>query len=203
MSAPLHRVTCPCGWIGYRQRPQSRDCPACGLDRAKLAAVWLAGCAPHRGRCCYLVEIRPAYRHASHYLGFTTNLPRRWRDHLAGGYDPQTHRNRGPGSRLIAAALYAGCTVELVRVWYGGQARALEQRLKQRHKPGSVRSGAARSLRPLCPVCSPGALRRYPDLPDAAPPRRRRFVHDPHVWDAAREWDLAFPELAYGAGAAR
>jgi hypothetical protein len=25
-----------------------------------------------------------------------------------------------------------------------------------------------------------------------------RFRHDPQVWDADREWDLAFPELAYG-----
>jgi hypothetical protein len=23
-------------------------------------------------------------------------------------------------------------------------------------------------------------------------------VHDPVVWDADREWDLAFPHLAYG-----
>jgi hypothetical protein len=28
--------------------------------------------------------------------------------------------------------------------------------------------------------------------------RRARFGHDPQVWDADREWDLAFPELAYG-----
>jgi hypothetical protein len=124
---------------------------------------------------------------------FTADLPRRWAEHQA-----------GHGSRLLAAALAAGCQVELVRVWYGAQARALEQRLKQRRKPASTRCGAARSLRPLCPVCNPaGWWRRYPDLADAPPPRRRRFVHDPTVWDAAREWDLAFPELAYGAGAAR
>ncbi len=130
---------------------------------------------------------------------FTTNLPRRWPEHLAGGYDPITHRNRGPGSRLLAAALHAGCTVELVRVWYGSQARALEQRLKQRRKPGSLRAGAAGSLKPLCPVCNPaGWWRRYPDLPDPAPPPpRRRFVHDPAVWDATAEWNLAFPALAY------
>jgi hypothetical protein len=195
---PVHRVECPCGWIGYRLRPAARDCPACGIDRSKLRPVWLAGCAPHRGRCCYLAHIHPAYRHAQHYLGFTTNLPARWRDHLAGGYDPTTHRNNGNGSRLLAAALHAGCTVELARVWYGSQARTLEQRLKQRRKPGSLRAGAARSLRPLCPVCDPGALRRYPDLPDPPPPPpRRRFVHDPGTWDAAAEWNLAFPELVY------
>jgi hypothetical protein len=161
--------------------------------------VWLAGCAPHRGRCCYLAEISPAYRHAQHYLGFTTNLPRRWRQHLAGGYDPVSHRNRGPGSRLLAAALHAGCQVELVRVWYGTQARTLEQRLKQRRKPGSLRSGAAGSLKPLCPLCNPaGWSRRYPNLPDPPPPPpRRRLVHDPVLWDATAEWNRAFPELAY------
>jgi hypothetical protein len=196
---PVHRVECPCGWIGYRLRPAARDCPACGIDRSKLRPVWLAGCAPHRGRCCYLGHLWPApYRHAQHYLGFTTNLPARWRHHLAGGYDPATHKATGKGSRLIAAALHHGYTVELVRVWYGEQARTLEQRLKQRRKPGSLRAGAARSLRPLCPVCDSGALRRYPDLPDPPPPLpRRRFVHDPVLWDPNAEWNRAFPELAY------
>jgi len=134
------------------------------------------------------------YRHAGHYLGFTTNLPVRWPQHLAGGYDPATHKSTGRGARLLAAAIHAGCTVELVRVWYGTQARALEQRLKQRRKSGSLRAGAAGSLKPLCPVCNPGALRRYPNLPDPPPPPRpRRFVHDPLVWDAEAEWDRAFP----------
>ncbi len=202
---PVHRVECACGWVGYRLNPWGRDCPACGTDGSKLRPVWLAGCAPRRGRCCYLAEIWPPYQHASHYLGFTTDLRRRWPEHLAGGYDPTTHKNHGNGSRLLAAALHAGCQVELVRVWHGQQARALEQRLKQRRKPnaGSLRAGAARSLKPLCPVCSPdGWWRRYPDLPDPPPPPRpRRFVPDPEVWDADAEWDQTFPELAYGGGA--
>jgi hypothetical protein len=202
MVRPVHRVACNgCGWVGYRRNPWGRDCPACGVDQSKLRPVWLAGLAPRQGRCCYLGHIWPAYGHAQHYLGFTTNLPVRWPEHLAGGYDPITHKATGKGARLLAAALYAGCTVELVRVWYGTQARTLEQRLKQRRKPdsGSLRSGAARSLKPLCPVCNPGrALRRYPDLPDPSRLRRPgRFVHDREVWDADREWDLAFPHLAY------
>jgi hypothetical protein len=135
---------------------------------------------------------------------FTTDLPRRWPEHLAGGYDPATHKATGKGARLLAAALHAGHQVELVRVWYGAQARTLEQRLKQPRQPGSLRAGAARSLKPLCPVCNPaGWWRRYPDLPDPPPPPRpRRFTHDPEVWDADREWDLAFPHLAYGPPAA-
>ena len=144
----------------------------------------------------------PPYKHAEHYAGFTIDLPVRWRDHLAGGYDPETHRNRGKGARLLAAALHAGCHVELVRGWYGPQARQLEQRLKQRRKPGSLRAGARRSLKPLCPLCDANAYRHYPQLPPAPPSPPRRFRHDPQVWDADREWDLAFPELAYGAGQA-
>ena len=94
--------------------------------------------------------------------------------------------------------MHAGCRVELVRVWYGPQARQLEQRLKQRRKPGSLRAGARRSLKPLCPLCDQNAYRHYPQLPLAPPPPSTRFCHDPQVWDADREWDLAFPELAYG-----
>jgi hypothetical protein len=131
---------------------------------------------------------------------FTTDLPRRWSEHLAGGYDPATHKATAKAARLLAAALHAGCQVELIRVWYGAQARTLEQRPKQRREPGSLRAGAARSLRPLCPVCNPaGWHRRYPNLPD--PPRRpawHRFRLDPTVWDARAELDRAFPDLAYG-----
>ena len=124
----------------------------------------------------------------------------RWPEHLVGGYDPATHKATGRGARLLAAALHTGHQVELVRVWYGAQARTLEQRLKQHRMPGSLRAGAARSLKPLCPLCNPaGWWRRYPNLPD--PPRRpswHRFRPDPAAWDARGEWDQAFPELAYG-----
>jgi hypothetical protein len=199
---PAHRVGCPvCGWVGYRRHPWARACPACGTDAAKLVPVWVAGAAPRRGRCCYLAHLWPAYRHAAHYLGFSTNLPVRWPEHLAGGYDPATHKTTGKGARLLAAALHAGHQVELIRVWYGEQARALEQRLKQRRMPGSLRAGAARSLKPLCPVCNPdGWWRRYPNLPDPPPPLPawHRFRPDPAVWDARGEWDRAFPELADG-----
>ena len=217
VARPAHRVECPCGWVGYRRSPWGRDCPACGIDRSTLRPVWLAGCAPHAGLCCYLAHIWPppadpahpwpGYRHACHYLGSTIDLRVRWPEHLAGGYDPVTHKNNGPGSRLIAAALYHGCTVELVRVWYGSQARTLEQRLKQRRKPDadSLRAGAKTSLRPLCPVCNPaGWWRRYPTLPDSPRPgpRWRRFVHDPVTWNAEAAWNEAFPEFAYGPGGA-
>jgi hypothetical protein len=196
---PLHRVECACAWVGYRRHPHRRPCPNCQAPAVvTLKPVWLAGCAPRKGHCAYLAHISPPYRHAEHYAGFTIDLPTRWRDHLAGGYDPETHRNRGKGARLLAAALHAGCQVELVRVWYGPQARQLEQQLKQRRKPGSLRAGARRSLKPLCPLCDSNAHRHYPQLTPAPQPPRTRFRHDPQVWDADREWDLAFPELACG-----
>jgi predicted GIY-YIG superfamily endonuclease len=185
-----HRVECACGWSGYRRRPHARPCPSCGLDGAKLEATWLAGAGPRRGRACYLVEISPPFRHAAHYLGFTSDLPRRWAEHRA-----------GQGARLLSAAVAAGCRLELVRVWYGSQARALEQQLKQRRKPGSTRCGARTSLRRLCPQCNPdGWARRHPNIPDPPRPgpRWHRFRHDPEVWDAEAEWDAAFPALAYG-----
>jgi predicted GIY-YIG superfamily endonuclease len=217
----VHRVVCEgCGWVGYRRDPWCRDCPVCGVDRSKVPPVWLAGCAPRAGLCCYLGHIWPpaaglagppdsadpagswaGYRHACHYAGSTIDLRVRWPEHLAGGYDPTTHKATGDGARLLAAALYYGCTVELVRVWHGSQARRLEQRLKQRRKPDaeSLRAGAARSLKPLCPLCNPTSWwRRYPNLPDPTPPPRPgRFIHDPQVWDADRAWDQAFPHLAY------
>jgi hypothetical protein len=113
---PIHRVECACSWVGYRRHPYSRPCPSCQAPAAALRPVWLAGCAPRRGRCAYLAHISPPYKHAEHYGCFTTDLPSRWDDHLAGGYDPETHRNRGKGARLLAAALHAGCQIELVRV---------------------------------------------------------------------------------------
>ncbi|HZD01182.1 MAG TPA: hypothetical protein VFA46_13650 [Actinomycetes bacterium] len=58
---PAHRVACQgCGWIGYRRKPWCRDCPACGVDASKVRPEWLAGCAPRRGRCCYLGHIEDA-----------------------------------------------------------------------------------------------------------------------------------------------
>jgi hypothetical protein len=100
---PLHRVECACAWVGYRRHPHRRTCPNCQAPAVTLKPVWLAGCAPRKGHCAYLAHISPPYRHAEHYAGFTIDLPTRWRDHLAGGYDPETHRNRGKGARLLAA----------------------------------------------------------------------------------------------------
>lgn len=196
---PAHRLDCPsCGWWNYRRNRPGADpwwlpCPRCGVSGDKLIAR-LAGCTPRkRRRCAYLIHIYDGHKHAWSYLGFTTNLPVRWAQHLAGGYNPETHKATAHAARLLAAAIAAGCRIELVRVWYGTQARALEQQLKQKRKVGSLRCGAARSLRPLCPLCNPaGWWRRYPDLPDPKrEPGWHRFRPDPAFANPDADWDAA------------
>lgn len=78
----------------------------------------------------YVLHLDPAYKHASHYIGWT-----------AGDVDArlQTHL-RGTGSPLIRAAVAAGVSVQLAATWPG--TRALERRLKRWHKTTQ-----------FCPTC--------------------------------------------------
>ncbi len=224
---PRQRVACPCGWVGYRVDPNARDCPARGCPREKVQALWTAGQGPGRS-IVYLLhfhwplrlvdgelrEVPPAGFHARHYCGWTCDLPARLRDHLTGVY-VRGGKQRGRGARLVAAAIAAGATVELARIWHAP--RAFEQFLKQRRKDGSTRCGAKRALTTLCPICDGHALRRYPqqrvyrllglkkpaqlrqERRDRAAARaRHRAEVAAGVWDADREWALAFPDQAYG-----
>jgi len=228
---PRQRVACPCGWAGYRVHPNARDCPARGCPGDKIEALWTAGQGPGRSMV-YLLhfhwplqlvdgelrEVPPEGFHACHYCGWTTDLPGRVRDHLAGVY-VRGGKQRGRGARLVAAAIAAGATVELIRAWRAP--REFEQLLKQRRDApsprthnGGRRRGAARSLRPLCPHKDCGgdaAWQRWPqENVDAwvaelrAPAEARRAARDRHraevaagMWDADAEWKLAFPHLAY------
>jgi hypothetical protein len=61
------------------------------------------------------------YRHARHYLGWTTNLDARL----------QSHR-RGNGSRLISVITAAGVDLHLVQTWRGD--RNLERRIKTKRR---------------------------------------------------------------------
>lgn len=84
----------------------------------------------------YLLHFAPRYRHAGHYLGYTENVPKRFRLHL-----------KGRGNPLVAAAVENGSKVILVRIWHGdGNA---ERDLKRYGSRGR-----------LCPLCTPGAVRR-------------------------------------------
>ena len=81
----------------------------------------------------YLLHFARRYRHAGHYLGWTSNLKARVARHFA-----------GHGSRLMQVVMAAGIEVEVARTWPGD--RNEERRLKNR-------GGKSR----LCPVCKKGA----------------------------------------------
>jgi hypothetical protein len=88
-------------------------------------------------RGLYLLHFEPRYQHAQHYLGYAANIARRLAEHKAG---------RACSSPLIRAALSAGCTVALARIWPEGT-RSLERQLKRqgglsRHCPTCRESGA-------------------------------------------------------------
>ena len=78
----------------------------------------------------YLIHFYKAYRHARHYIGFTTNLDKRITDHLC-----------GMGARLMEVITNAGIEWRVARTWRGD--RRLERRLKDWHNAAL-----------LCPLCS-------------------------------------------------
>lgn len=99
----------------------------------------------------YLLHFDPPLAHARHYLGWTQDLDAR----LA------AHRN-GHGSPLIAAAIKAGSTITLARIWPNAD-RNFERRLKNRHETPR-----------LCPTCVEQCLTKGRGLlttpsPDLAP----------------------------------
>jgi predicted GIY-YIG superfamily endonuclease len=89
----------------------------------------------------YLLHFTQPYKHAAHYLGFTTDLVGRLTDHAA-----------GQGARLTRVVKDAGIGWSLTRVW-AEVTRSDERRLKNQH-------GAGR----FCPAC--GARPRTPAIPD-------------------------------------
>lgn len=88
----------------------------------------------------YLVHLDPPYQHAKHYLGFTK--------HRAGMTVAESvasrldYHQRGQGSRLLRAAVAAGCVLKVTRIWDAGS-RDDERRLK------------CQSSTPYCPICNP------------------------------------------------
>jgi len=108
-------------------------------DRLDLAADLIAAQRQRNGRelgegiaGLYLLHLEPRYRHAGHYLGWSTDVGRRLAEHLAGG---------ASSSPLIRAQLAAGGRVELVRVWVDAD-RTAERRMKNQH-----------NLARFCPTC--------------------------------------------------
>jgi predicted GIY-YIG superfamily endonuclease len=96
----------------------------------------------------YLLHFDQPYRHATHYTGWSEDLPARLAEHAA-----------GRGARLIAVIQSAGIGWKLARTWSG--TRAFERRLK--------RQGGASRRCPLCGV-HPRASRSQPDRAVAGRP---------------------------------
>lgn len=87
----------------------------------------------------YLLHIYPPFKHAKHYIGFTTQevteekILRRVTEHK---------RGRKSSSPMLRAALAAGCTLKLAKVWPTAD-RNFERKLKNR------KNSAA-----FCPCCN-------------------------------------------------
>lgn len=79
----------------------------------------------------YLLHFEPSFKHAQHYLGWTSDVDVRVERHC-----------NGRGSPLVKAAIAAGCTVTVVRVWEDAT-RSDERALKAKGK----------NNRKLCPTC--------------------------------------------------
>jgi predicted GIY-YIG superfamily endonuclease len=84
----------------------------------------------------YLLCFSEPYKHARHYLGFSTDLQSRLADHT-----------NGTGARLLEVIKQAGLSFQLARTWQG--TRKTERSLKNR-----------KATPRLCPVCNPRAMRR-------------------------------------------
>lgn len=84
----------------------------------------------------YLLHFSRPYWHARHYVGFSTRLESRIRDH-----------RRGRGSPLIAAALGCGIEIFIARRWHQ-VTRGFERRMHKRH------------VHDVCPICRGPRARR-------------------------------------------
>jgi predicted GIY-YIG superfamily endonuclease len=83
----------------------------------------------------YLLHFSEPYKHAAHYIGFTTDLQSRL----------DAHAN-GTGARLLEVITAAGLSFSLARTWNG--TRKTERSLKNRKEAPT-----------LCPICNPQAMK--------------------------------------------
>jgi predicted GIY-YIG superfamily endonuclease len=78
----------------------------------------------------YLIHFDQSFKHARHYIGFTTDLDARLQAHAS-----------GHGARLMEVITNAGINWQCVRTWPGE--RKFERQLKRRKETPA-----------LCPVCA-------------------------------------------------
>ncbi len=97
----------------------------------------------------YLLHFSRPYYHARHYIGFSTRLEARIREH-----------RRGQGSPLVAAVVESGLEIFIARRWER-VTRAFERRLHVMHEPHGITHG--------CPIClGPRVYRRWQPRRDPA-----------------------------------
>ena len=85
--------------------------------------------AEHVQGIVYLLHFTQPYKHARHYMGWTSDLPARLATHT-----------QGRGARLVEVIIDAGIGFTLARTWEGD--RSLERALKRR-----------RMAPRYCPIC--------------------------------------------------
>jgi predicted GIY-YIG superfamily endonuclease len=77
----------------------------------------------------YMMHFDKPFKHAKHYVGYTTNFEKRLERHRKGG-----------GSRLLRAVGESGIKYHVVKTWHGD--RSIERRIKnQKNAPR------------FCPIC--------------------------------------------------
>lgn len=81
----------------------------------------------------YLIHLQRKHHHASHYIGWSSDVDMRL----------EIHRKGKSGVALIRAVMKSGNSISVVRVWEGAD-RDFERKLKNRKK-----------ARLLCPICNP------------------------------------------------
>jgi len=80
----------------------------------------------------YILHFEEPYYHARHYVGYTEDTGRRFKEHF------NCHSS---GSPLIQAALEAGIKITVSRIYFDG-GRELERKIKKSHHTHR-----------FCPIC--------------------------------------------------
>jgi hypothetical protein len=85
----------------------------------------------------YLLHFVPRYKHAGHYMGFAEDI----------GARVYAHEMWLTDVRLVRAAVAAGVSLQLARIWPGAD-RNTERKLK-----GGMHAKRTGSLARQCPIC--------------------------------------------------
>lgn len=104
----------------------------------------------------YILHFSQPYKHCRHYVGYSANVARRFREHLA-----------GHGVGLTKAVIDAGITIVLARKISGN--RSTERLIRE-----------LKSTPSLCPICNPDtAMKRGKNVGRNKQKRRERLYPCP------------------------